>query len=147
MLLEKGKNDPGMDLEFLCLLPEQFYDLTRRRRVLEGELRLLFAVLEDAIACYLRKRNSNRAKELVLSQEAELWIKGASDDGPFSYETICETLGIEPSRLRVALERLAENQTSGEDERMRAVDIDAEIPFAMSAGASLSCPGELSRMR
>jgi hypothetical protein len=106
MLFNGDTDIPGHDLEYMCLLPDQFYDLTRRRRVLEGERRLLFAVLEDAIICYLKKRGSNKTKDLTLSHEAENWIRSDGGAGPFSFEAICAALEIEPSRLRTALERI-----------------------------------------
>jgi hypothetical protein len=40
------------------LLPVQYTDLIRRNTLLEGEKKLLLAVLDDAIRCYLRNVNS-----------------------------------------------------------------------------------------
>ena len=60
------------------LLPGQYADLVRRNHVIEGELKLLLAVLEDAIRCYLRnvEREGRRApprirrgQELVRRQQ------------------------------------------------------------------------------
>ncbi|MBF6567587.1 MAG: hypothetical protein IVW54_01775 [Candidatus Binataceae bacterium] len=107
MLFNGDTDILGQDLEYMCLLPGQFYDLTRRRRALEGERRLLFAVLEDAIVCYLKKRGSNKTRDLMLSHEAENWIRSDGGVGPFSYEAICDALEIEPARLRTALEQIA----------------------------------------
>jgi len=58
---------------------------------------LMLAVLEDAIACF----ESANAK---LVQEAEEWIN-SDDDGIFSFNNVCETLGLDPERLKRGLEQ------------------------------------------
>ncbi len=35
------------------LMPQQYYDLISRRRIIDGERRLMFAVFEDAIRCFV----------------------------------------------------------------------------------------------
>ena len=54
--------DPWLSARFEpdFLVPVQFFDLTRRRSMLDGETRLVFAVLEDAIRCYVKTVNSAR---------------------------------------------------------------------------------------
>lgn len=64
---------------------------------------LMFAVLEDAIAYF----QSTNAK---LVQEAEEWIN-SDDDGIFSFNNVCETLGFNPERLRKGLLRWKTQQT------------------------------------
>src|SRR5271168_1183340 len=59
------------------LLPVQYADLVRRNHVIEGELKLLLAVLEDAIRCYLRYSNvkdGDRRREFI---EVKNWFEGA----------------------------------------------------------------------
>jgi hypothetical protein len=58
---------------------------------------LMLAVLEDAIACF----ESTNAK---LVQEAEEWIN-SNDEWVFSFNNVCETLGLDPDRLRKGLLR------------------------------------------
>ena len=53
---------------------------------------LMLAVLEDAIACF-------ESTNASLVQEAEEWIN-SNDDGIFSFNNVCETLGLDPDRLR-----------------------------------------------
>ena len=60
--------------------------------------------LEDAIACYQGCFfKPSRAKE-NLFREAEEWIN-SNDDGIFSFNNVCETLGFDPKALRDGLER------------------------------------------
>jgi hypothetical protein len=90
------------------LLPEQYVDLVRRNHVIEGELKLLLAVLEDAIRCYLRNANAKDGERRREFVEVRTWFEaglraGARHPDIFSFENLCEALGIEP---RVLLARL-----------------------------------------
>ena len=83
------------------LMPAQYADLVRRNHTLEGELKLLMAVLEDAIRCYLRNvdaKDGERKREFI---EVRNWFESAvaGPAGIFSFENLCEALGIEPHRL------------------------------------------------
>jgi hypothetical protein len=87
------------------LLPGQYADLVRRNHVIEGELKLLLAVLEDAIRCYLRYahvKDGERRREFI---EVRNWFEGARGGDIFSFENLCAALGIEPpyllDRLRI----------------------------------------------
>ena len=89
------------------LLPGQYVDLVRRNHVIEGELKLLLAVLEDAIRCYLRNvdaKDGERRRDFV---EVRHWFetsgRGARRGDIFSFDNLCAALGIEP---RVLLDRL-----------------------------------------
>ncbi len=59
----------------------------------------MLAVLEDGIVSYLARGAVERA-------EAETWINGRSRRSPFSFPVVCETLGLEPSAVRIALQRM-----------------------------------------
>ena len=52
----------GAVFEMGPVVPVQFYDLIRRSAFLDGETRLVFAVLEDAVRTYLRLRDSSRRR-------------------------------------------------------------------------------------
>jgi len=66
---------------------------------------LMLAVLEDGILSYLARGGVERA-------EAETWIAGRSRRSPFSFPVVCETLGLEPSAVRIALRRLRTQSAS-----------------------------------
>jgi hypothetical protein len=89
------------------LLPGQYADLVRRNHVIEGELKLLLAVLEDAIRCYLRYANSKEGERRREFVEVRNWFEGARAGvrrgDIFSFENLCAALGIEP---RYLLDRL-----------------------------------------
>ncbi len=87
------------------LLPVQYHELMRRRQGLDGERRLLLAVLEDAVECYLKNMNAKGRRRRVLFYEVCNWMNTKNRVGLFTYETLCEALGIEANRLRAALEK------------------------------------------
>src|ERR1700676_5676516 len=83
------------------LVPVQFFDLTRRRSMLDGETRLVFAVLEDAVRCYVKTVNSSRRCDREQYDEVQRWFHAeAGIHSPFSFEYVCDVLGIEPGSLR-----------------------------------------------
>lgn len=95
------------------LLPAQFYEMLKRRYILEGERKLMFAVLEDAVECYLKNMNARSRKQRVLFYEAQSWINARNKVGLFAYETLCEALNIDAGALRRALERRRVRRQSG----------------------------------
>jgi hypothetical protein len=59
-----------------------------------GELRLMAAVLEDAINI-VRKRPRSRA-----GREAREWVSSHEAGWPFAFERICEALDLDPESVR-----------------------------------------------
>jgi hypothetical protein len=93
------------------LLPVQYNEIMRRRSALQGEHKLMFAVLEDAVECYLKHMNAKSRKQRLLFYEAQHWMNAKNRVGLFSYQTLCESLGIDAKTLRTALEsRLKRSQ-------------------------------------
>jgi hypothetical protein len=91
-----------------AVLPLQSGDGGRRARISDGEYRLILAVLEDAIQCYLNYWNEpHDLKKRRCAWEANQWIHSPSTTGLFAYENVCLLLEIEPERLRRELRRLA----------------------------------------
>ena len=86
------------------VLPGQYYDIVGRRRWQDGEYRLAFAVLADAVASYYKYRDAKSRKGRLLFEEVRLWIHSYSRNGVFAYRNLCETLGIDPDALARGLE-------------------------------------------
>ena len=59
-----------------------------------GELALMQAVLQDAIICYLGRAKRRRVDPRILSREAEHWIQVRDWESPFSFNNVCEALGL-----------------------------------------------------
>jgi hypothetical protein len=95
------------------LTPEQYYDSRRDDSRIAPVKRLMTAVLEDALRCFQNNADAKSGPRKRLFADAEQWLCGEDGDGPFSFETVCETLGIEPSFLRAGLRNWREQQLAG----------------------------------
>jgi hypothetical protein len=71
------------------------------------ELALMLAVLEDAIACYRRTLKRPRQNPAILARQAEFWIRLEDWESPFSFNNICEALGLDPVATRSRILRSA----------------------------------------
>lgn len=87
-----------------ALLPAQFYAAFRGGSAVRGEKRLMLAVLEDALDCYQKYAFSRDVHGRQLFDESQDWITSCNRVWFFSFENICETLGINPEYLRRGLE-------------------------------------------
>ena len=85
------------------LVPYQYLETTMRKVPLEAEKQLMLAVLEDAIYCFQKYCNARSRKEQRLFANTEAWIVEPDDGWIFSFEHICETMGLDPSCMRRGL--------------------------------------------
>ena len=85
------------------VLPEQFFDTMRRREHLEPEKALLLAILQDAIDSFLKYRGARDKVGKERFHEAKQWILETGNDWIFSFDNVCELLGIDPQFLRRGL--------------------------------------------
>ena len=96
---------------------QQYFDTFRRNEPLEPEKALLMALLEDAIHCYRKYATARDQTGKQLFREAEEWIKSGAGGWIFSFETVCELLGLDAQYLRRGLLGSAaapvEGQTKG----------------------------------
>src|SRR5277367_6749329 len=82
------------------ILPCQYYDVSGGHR-LTGEQRLMLALLADAINVYQQGVLSRNTRKRLLFIDAERWITGgARCRHVFSFDTVCDALGINASMLR-----------------------------------------------
>ncbi len=77
----------------------------------EGEKRLMLAVLEDAVTCFQKHlKSEGRARELF--NEAEKWLFTDSD-GILSFNNICDILELDTDFIRSGLEKWKIRAQSG----------------------------------
>ena len=69
-------------------------------------MRLLIAVLRDAINLYARTRGRKAHREVEQFEEVNSWFEATGAQGLFAFENVCEVLGIDPGRLRRWLKSL-----------------------------------------
>jgi len=100
------------------LTPGQYYDGMRADNGCARHIkRLMLAVLEDAVRCYLTYANSRSRAQRRLFVEAEGWLMDHKADGAFAFDTVCETLGIDPNCLREGLRQWRLKQLDGMNPR------------------------------
>jgi hypothetical protein len=103
------------------LTPGQYYDGIRADDSCARPIkRLMLAVLEDAMRCYQAYTNSRSGAQRRLFVDAEAWLMDRKADGPFAFEAVCETLGIDPRCLREGLRRWRLQQIDGLNPRRLA---------------------------
>jgi hypothetical protein len=93
----------------VAVLPVQYF-AANDRKLAEGEHRLLFAVLEDAVRCYLSGASARSREQRLRVAEAKNWFyppDGLVQEGPFTFASICEFLGIEQKLFLRRLEALS----------------------------------------
>jgi hypothetical protein len=91
---EVTARDPADDEAFESLF---------KRTIREGEKELMLAVLEDAIHTFQRYLGAGNEKESKQFEEVQEWILGKNGDSLFSFDNVCETLGLDPSYVRRGL--------------------------------------------
>ena len=91
------------------ILPVQYGESRRRKLPAEGERKLLFAVLEDAIRTYLRHRdNYEAARNNEDFIEAAEWLSCDDECGPFAFVSVCEALGMTTIKVESGQQAIAE---------------------------------------
>ncbi len=85
------------------LLPIQYFAALKRKRFSCGEHRLLIAIMQDAIECFQKHLHARDTKRRQLYMDAEAWITAEDDDGTFSFENVCDLLGMNADYLRQGL--------------------------------------------
>jgi hypothetical protein len=63
----------------------------------------MFAVLADALRCYVRFARSRDVEERQQLGELECWFGDNDQSGIFSFRSLCETFGIHAEVLRNSL--------------------------------------------
>jgi hypothetical protein len=98
------------------LTPVQWYAGMRRENPrFHGTKQLMLAVLVDALQCLCTGVPGRIAIRRRPRAEAEAWIADRKGQGPFAFETICETLEINPDWLRESLRGWRKQRLSGID--------------------------------
>jgi len=104
MHLERDSVGPAEAFESFpeVLLPAQI-DPGSRFGLALGERRLLWAMLLDAATCFYKHRRARDNNGRKLFREAERWIRSREERSPFSFQAVCDVLGLNAQQVRVSL--------------------------------------------
>jgi hypothetical protein len=87
------------------LLPNQYFAAFRRGRAVEGERRLMLAVLEDAVDSYRKYALARDPREQSCFLEAREWFLSDDRSWLFAFENVCDVLEMNPDYLRSGLDK------------------------------------------
>ena len=93
-----------------------------------GVRALMLAMLEDAVRAYLGSVRRDR-------EAPAGWIESGHHRWPFSFATVRETLGLEPTAVRAAVGRMREQAPAG-----RTFLVGKSRPNARQANLRISLP-------
>ncbi len=85
------------------LLPTQYFAALKRKKYPNGEHRLLVALVRDAVDCFQKHIHARDAKRRQLFIDAEEWIGADDEYTQFSFNNVCEILGMNPDYVRRGL--------------------------------------------
>jgi len=84
--------------------PGRIYDVWRESEDLPSIKRLMLAVLQDALECLAGRASDTRGLSTRRSaQEAADWIADLNEREAFSFNSICDVLGLDAAAVREAL--------------------------------------------
>jgi hypothetical protein len=69
------------------------------------EMKLMAAVLKDAIDCYLKSLSAKPRRGKKRSNEAEQWFFSEDEDWLYSFQSVCDMLKLDPDYIRRTLLR------------------------------------------
>src|SRR5262249_48066773 len=84
------------------VLPSGFFDIPG---ALLPERRLMLAVLEAAVSDLKKYATASGGRGKRLYADADGWFGSAATNRPLDFENICQALGLDPSFIRVGLQR------------------------------------------
>ncbi|MFZ2061595.1 MAG: hypothetical protein WAU82_11335 [Candidatus Binatus sp.] len=108
----------GDELRADAVMPAQFYPARRGSASVEPIMRLMGGILADAVRTFQRNFEAKSPGRRQEFREARFWIFHDKADGPFSFEDVCDALGIDPRRLRSLILTWEKNKRPGDKPRM-----------------------------
>jgi hypothetical protein len=84
-------------------LPSQFNDTWHRTRYIAPERALALAVLWQVVIDLKKYRFAGRRRQQRFYMEAYRWVASQSREWPYSFENLCDVLGLSPDSVRAEL--------------------------------------------
>lgn len=100
---------------------DQYFDIHKTNQNLEPEKKLMMAVLEDAVACFQDNIAATDPEKKVLYDDALVWFVNTNNDWLFSFDNVCDALGLTPSYVRRGL-------LAWKDEYLVSIKVNTEKP-------------------
>ena len=94
--------------------PGQHRDRTCPEPSDRPEIRLMIAVMEDAVATLQRYAHDPSSRHQKDFEETLDWIDSRDTSWPYSFENVCSALSFEPERLRRGMRAAACRDRTGD---------------------------------
>jgi len=126
-----------------------FFGSSSHNGPVSAERELMIAVLSDAIECFWKYRKSRAALSIRLYQESKTWLFADNDNQPFSFQNICQTLGLEPSYIRRGILTGGESAPPADHRPLTASELGGRrnIKRKLKSGRAWKGTVRLSRQR
>ena len=98
---------------------QRYFDTFRPSEYLEPERALVLALLEDAIHCYRKFATAHSRSGREQFREIEEWLMGGGNGWVFSFDNVCELLGLDPQYVRRGIRESAASAMEQEGPRRR----------------------------
>jgi hypothetical protein len=87
-------------------LPYQSYGAWNSSEDLPSIKRFMLAVIENALECIAGRAVCTKGPEARrIAQEAADWVADVNESDAFSFNSVCDSLGLDPDAVRLALTR------------------------------------------
>ncbi len=117
------------------LLPSQYLATTKRKLLSQPEKKLMLAILEDAVVSFQKFLFAQKGKRKNLFRDAEEWLFQENGHWVFSFESICDALGLNPSYLRKGLKEWMGKQLA-QDNRAKVYPLRSKEELGRSMDSS-----------
>jgi hypothetical protein len=94
-----------------ALLPEQYFVEYSRDNGTRKERQLMLAVLRDALDCYQKYALARDPHGRNIFADAAEWIGSEDREWAFSFENICDVLGLDSAYVRHGLSKWRQQKT------------------------------------
>jgi hypothetical protein len=118
MRIESTIDTAGDEFRADAVMPAQFYPARRGSASVEPIMRLMGGVLADAVRTFQRNFEAKSPVKRQEFKEARFWIFHDKTDGPFSFQDVCDALGIDARRLRALILTWEKNKRPWDKPRM-----------------------------
>jgi len=86
-----------------ALMPEQYFAGLGKESGATNERGLMLAILKDAVECFQKYALARDPMGEDLHRDASEWIFSRDREWPFSFENICDVLGVSAEYVRAGL--------------------------------------------
>jgi hypothetical protein len=117
-----------------ALMPEQYFASLGKEAGATNERGLMLAILRDAVECYQKYALARDPQGEDLHRDAAEWIFSNDREWPFSFENICDVLGVSAEYVRVGLAPLRKTARRKVRKSPRIVGLSHRRPDAPGEG-------------